>query len=732
MTARQLWLLIFCLFLVHLFVSKQFSAWGSMVEESLLADVVYVFVLLVSLILAWLASAQLKSATHPCSFVLLLVWFFFVTTSAWHSMLKICVIHGLDTTCWHSSACPEPKLEGFGGFIACWAWVPLGLLRCIWGTWWRPWWFVLSVLPRACIGRGPLWEGIPWWQWRELLVGGTLMPSSIIFVAWLLFFERSGSTVSLAHIGLFASLGVFVAAIPFYLTTEPMLEFWGFVARPPKELVHAVAWRHEAPRLSVEEWLALFVMFWWLCRLAYIAASLRLEEWNARQQVEEGLRYALEHPFRAELESGFGLDSGGSGTPSGASLLQRTGGLLHRTWSGVVGTASLQTSTEKRKRVREACREWRGNDDALPSSLSLKVRRTQVLEESMNALYGKTVSELLAPSMSVKFVGEMGVDAGGLSRDWFESVARALAEGADDVRGSSLLAYGPDQTLVPRPVPASGSNKETQAKFRALLSVGRFLGLAIYREQPVPLSFSLVAYKYILGVPVGMADVQRLDPDFFRGRVEAVLKKGGLKELEEALGEPLHFTSAPTELSPEPVELKPGGASIAVTDENKTEYVQLLCEAYLCGGIRREIQCLLRGFWDVLPQELLKRCQVTPRELSLLVSGIRNLDVEDWFGFSRCDDHAVARWFWEIVRDFNEEQRCMLLHFATGSSRLPLGGFAELQPTFCVTVSHGSEDRLPVAHTCSNQLVLQPYTSKEQLREKLLLAMESAESFELV
>merc|ERR1719428_2574060 len=154
--------------------------------------------------------------------------------------------------------------------------------------------------------------------------------------------------------------------------------------------------------------------------------------------------------------------------------------------------------------------------------------------------------------------------------------------------------------------------------------------------MPLPLSFSLVACKHMLNVPVGMGDVRRLDPEFYRGRVLAVLKEGGLQELETALGEPLLFMSAPTEFRPEPEELKQNGANIIVTEDNKTEYVQLLCEAHLCGGIRREIQCMLQGFWDLLPLVLLIKSKVTPRDLSMLISGTRNLDPDEWRRNSVC------------------------------------------------------------------------------------------------
>lgn len=42
---------------------------------------------------------------------------------------------------------------------------------------------------------------------------------------------------------------------------------------------------------------------------------------------------------------------------------------------------------------------------------------------------------------------------------------------------------------------------------------------------------------------------------------------------------------------------------------------------------------------------------------------------------------------------------------------------------FQIHRAHGGSDRLPSAHTCFNQLDLPEYTSREQLKERLLLAI---------
>ena len=86
-------------------------------------------------------------------------------------------------------------------------------------------------------------------------------------------------------------------------------------------------------------------------------------------------------------------------------------------------------------------------------------------------------------------------------------------------------------------------------------------------------------------------------------------------------------------------------------------------------------------------------------------------------------------WFWSIVRGMETQDRAALLHFATGSSRAPATGFANLlgyngaPHRFRLQAVPGGPEALPTASTCFNTLRLPQYESEEQLRSKLLLAI---------
>ena len=78
-------------------------------------------------------------------------------------------------------------------------------------------------------------------------------------------------------------------------------------------------------------------------------------------------------------------------------------------------------------------------------------------------------------------------------------------------------------------------------------------------------------------------------------------------------------------------------------------------------------------------------------------------------------EHPVTRAFWQVVERWDDERRARLLQWTTGSARLPVGGFAQLQQRdgvsrcFCLTSIPVSQATYPRAHTCFNRIDLPLY-----------------------
>ncbi|KAF7724152.1 hypothetical protein EC973_001277 [Apophysomyces ossiformis] len=350
-------------------------------------------------------------------------------------------------------------------------------------------------------------------------------------------------------------------------------------------------------------------------------------------------------------------------------------------------------------------------------TLQLNVRRQYVFEDSYHQLQGRTGNEIKYGKLNVRFYNEEGMDAGGVSREWFSVLARQMFD-----PNYALFITSAADKLTYQPNHASCVNPDHLSFFKF---VGRVIGKAIYDGRLLDAYFTRSFYKHILGRPVDYRDVEAIDPEYYKSLVWM---------LENDITDVIDLTfSIETDDfgTTKTIDLKPGGRDIPVTEANKHEYVTLVTEQKLTNAIKDQINAFLQGFHDIIPASLIKI--FNEQELELLISGLPDIDIDDWKnntvyegGYSASSPQI--QWFWRAVRSFDQEERAKLLQFATGTSKVPLEGFAHLQGSsgvqkFQIHKDFGGDNRLPSAHTCFNQVDLPVYNSYESLRANLFKAM---------
>jgi len=74
-------------------------------------------------------------------------------------------------------------------------------------------------------------------------------------------------------------------------------------------------------------------------------------------------------------------------------------------------------------------------------------------------------------------------------------------------------------------------------------------------------------------------------------------------------------------------DLKPNGRNMHVTEENKKEYVKLVCQMKMTGAIQKQLQSFLDGFYSIIPKRLISI--FNEQELELLISGLPTFDIDD-------------------------------------------------------------------------------------------------------
>ncbi|GAA6016898.1 hypothetical protein JCM11491_006906 [Sporobolomyces phaffii] len=355
-----------------------------------------------------------------------------------------------------------------------------------------------------------------------------------------------------------------------------------------------------------------------------------------------------------------------------------------------------------------------------PGQCHVKVRRSHIFEDSYAEIMRQTPNDLKKRLM-IKFDGEDGLDYGGLSREFFFLLSHEMFNPF-----YCLFEYSAHDNYTLQINPNSSINPEHLNYFKF---IGRVLSLAVFHRRFLDAYFITALYKMVLKKKIVLADMESVDAEVFRSLtwilendIEDVIENTFSAE-DDRFGETIT------------VDLKPGGRDVAVTNENKAEYVQLLVEWRVQRRVEDQFKAFLSGFNELIPQELIN--VFDERELELLIGGMSEIDVDDWMkhtdyrGYQQGDE--VVQWFWKAVKGWPAEKKSRLLQFATGTSRIPVNGFKDLQgsdgPRRFTLEKSGEITQLPKSHTCFNRLDLPPYPNFETLESKLAFAVENTLGF---
>ncbi len=353
------------------------------------------------------------------------------------------------------------------------------------------------------------------------------------------------------------------------------------------------------------------------------------------------------------------------------------------------------------------------------------VRRDNLLTDSIAAVMSLG-REDMRKIWRFEFMGEEGIDAGGLAKEWFLLVTKAIFD-ADS--GLWLSSEGNQMLMRINPASEVSCPEDHLIYFRFL---GRVLGKALFEGQIVSGHMVQYLYKYLLGWPITFDDLESVDQDIFEN-----LKKLLAMNKDEIEYMCLDFT-ATQDLLGEAVQVSliPNGEDKAVDGENLSEYLEVYFKYLMLERIKPQVTELLLGFYDVIPEPLL-----TPfdyQEIELMMCGLPTIDINDWKNhtkyagtLSRTQARTqVCKFFWEVVEnDFDQEMKARLLQFVTGTSGVPSRGFSVLQGSdgniklFTLNGVAMRPGAFPRAHTCFNRLDLPMYKSKAELREKLKIAV---------
>lgn len=259
------------------------------------------------------------------------------------------------------------------------------------------------------------------------------------------------------------------------------------------------------------------------------------------------------------------------------------------------------------------------------------------------------------------------------------------------------------------------------------------LGRALFDRQLIKGHMVRMIYKHLLGWPVTIEDIKALDEEYYHS-----LKK--LMKMDDVSMMCLDFTATEEYMGMRTVvDLVENGSMKEVTNENLQEYLEANIRYRIFTRISSQLTELLLGFFDVVPEPALTVFDAN--ELELMLCGLPEINLEDWKMHTRYKglfefkgaNHEVVQWFWDVVEhDFDQEMRARLLQFSTGTSGVPARGFNYLQGVdgnikkFTIQGIDHKVYMFPKSHTCFNRIDLPDYVSRNELKEKLTIAITTS------
>ena len=374
---------------------------------------------------------------------------------------------------------------------------------------------------------------------------------------------------------------------------------------------------------------------------------------------------------------------------------------------------------------------------AINQYLVLKVRRNCLVEDSLRSVSEVvgTGQEEIKKGLRIEFLGEEGLDSGGLRKEWFLLLVREVF---DPEHG--LFVYDEDSHYCY----FNPGTFETSDQF---FLVGAVLGLAIYNSTILDVALPPFAFRKLLASAPNytgpatsslcpspgytLDDLAEFRPTLAKGLRQLLEFDGDVKEtfcrdfvaVAERYGQLVE------------VPLCLNGESRVVTNSNRHEFVDLYIKYLLDTSVARQYEPFKRGFFTVCGGNALSLFR--PEEIELLIRGsdepldvatLRTVAIYDgWGKGTNPSDELVVDWFWDAFTKASAKDQRKLLSFITSSDRIPAMGTTSL--VIKITCLGDHSDRFPIARTCFNMLGLYRYRNRTVLEDKLWRAVIESEGF---
>lgn len=294
----------------------------------------------------------------------------------------------------------------------------------------------------------------------------------------------------------------------------------------------------------------------------------------------------------------------------------------------------------------------------------------------------------------IKFVGEEGMDSGGLKLEWISLLIQKLF------------------VIEPQDPPVFVKVDEESDFFVP--------NAAEYGLEDFKIAGSLIGLALAMNVGLKAKFIPAIYRAFMHERLDLALD---LLEQSPVIHKNLQILKSPAVNLAEMGLTMPGKPFSYVTRRNLGKYVQEYSFNVLQGRYNPEISALVSGFESVLPVQVSQYFKYN--EFKKILTGKPvDFTAEQFLSNSTFDCEQSKAALGTLITEMTVEQRGLLFTFITGMNSLPVNGISGLQGTFTVEIDKGLIGKLPTSSTCAFLLKLPPFTDYETFKETLMKAIE--------
>eukprot|EP01122_Echinamoeba_exundans_P013163 TRINITY_DN5702_c0_g2_i1.p1 TRINITY_DN5702_c0_g2~~TRINITY_DN5702_c0_g2_i1.p1 ORF type:complete len:1670 (+),score=327.99 TRINITY_DN5702_c0_g2_i1:523-5532(+) len=302
-------------------------------------------------------------------------------------------------------------------------------------------------------------------------------------------------------------------------------------------------------------------------------------------------------------------------------------------------------------------------------------------------------------NFKVEFVGEAGIDGGGLTSAFYRLAFEQVVLPATGVleREESSSVYIPRRNLT--------TNERS-----ILTGLGYLVARSIVEQRPVDIRLGSYIYKYMVGKDPSWDDLHSTLPSMAR-QLQNLVACRGVEAMELDFSE---FSDSDTR---------------KVTEANKLEYVKLKIISLLVDSRRDGLDAIKRGFFSI--QQVKTQLEfLTSQDIQVLLCGNEYISpdviIQELVFQSFSADSSTPNDLKAFLRSCSSDDLKKFITFVTEYTNVPAGGlYCDRTRRRGIIVSCcPTSENLPSVSTCFFTLKLPDYRDPAKLAQKLLLAME--------